>query len=60
MIKCLRCGKKFKAGNNPVTGIPKGVGFQMEDGKTYHFCNMCISYHSDECIKLVPGKGEKQ
>lgn len=54
MIACLRCGKEFKAGNNPVTG----VGFRMEDGKKYHFCSMCISYHPDECVKLVPGKGE--
>ena len=60
MIKCLRCGKEFKAGNNPVTGVPNGVGFQMSDGKTYNFCSMCIGYHPDECVKLIPGKEEKE
>ena len=45
-MKCQVCGKSFKIGNNPITGVPNGVGLQFEDtgDKVFNVCSFCISY----------------
>ena len=29
-LKCNVCGKKFRPGNNPISGIPNGLGFTLK------------------------------
>lgn len=50
-IKCNMCGKLFRSGNDPETGLPNGVGFQLEDGSIYNMCCECICKVGDEELK---------
>lgn len=42
MIKCDKCGTTFEP-RDPVTGIPNGVGFFDDSGKTINICSNCIT-----------------
>ena len=57
-LKCFNCGKTFKPGNDPKTGIPNGVGF-MKNKKTYNICSECISYRCDEVSQKIEADSKK-
>jgi hypothetical protein len=40
-VKCDNCGNVFISGNNK-DGLPNGVGFKLNDGRTINFCSKCI------------------
>ena len=47
-MKCDKCGKSFKPGNQP-NGIPNGIAFQMDDGAMVTVCAECVaSFATDE------------
>lgn len=50
-LKCDLCGIKFKPGNRP-DGIPNGVSFVLNTGKTVTYCADCI-------MKIGQGKAEE-
>lgn len=39
-MKCNICGKEFKAGNKP-NGLPNGLGYVLQDGRTVNICYEC-------------------
>ena len=57
-IKCFNCGKTFKPGNDPKTGIPNGVGF-VKNRKTYNVCSECISYRTEEATAKIEADSVK-
>lgn len=58
-LKCFNCGKTFKPGNNPYTGVPNGIGLMSESGKTYTICSQCISYRTNEAnAKIMEAEGK--
>ena len=40
-MKCDVCGKEFESGNRP-DGIPNGMAFILEGGKSITMCAECI------------------
>ena len=38
---CDKCKRIFSAGNDN-SGLPNGVGFELENGKTIMLCSNCI------------------
>lgn len=40
MPPCSKCGKRIKFGN--TNGLPNGVGFVLDDGRTVNLCQDCI------------------
>lgn len=40
-ITCDKCSSKFISGNG-ADGLPNGVGFALQDGRTITLCKVCI------------------
>lgn len=56
-LKCDVCGKEFRPGNNPINGIPNGLGFPLAKGGIFNVCSFCVSYRSKEAIKMIEDLG---
>ena len=41
-MKCNKCGREFLFGNRP-DGLPNGVGFELDDGRTINICAECLT-----------------
>lgn len=54
-LTCILCGRTFKPGNDK-DGIPNGLGFVLNSGKTYNVCKDCISCRYEEAVKLIEEK----
>lgn len=54
-IVCNVCGKTFKAGNDPITGIPNGFGLQFEEtgNALFNVCSFCIAYRNSKVIEMA-------
>lgn len=50
MIKCMVCGRKYRPGNNPISGIPNGIGLVFPKG-VFNVCSICVSYNYEKAIK---------
>ena len=49
---CQVCGKEFESGNDPMTGIPNGVGlsFGESDDAVFTVCSSCIINRYEDVI----------
>lgn len=54
-MKCEVCGKKFTIGNNPITGIPNGLGLKFEEtsDKVFEVCSFCMAYRNKKMIEIA-------
>ena len=50
-MKCICCGKEFKAGNDRF-GIPNGFGLEF-GGKIYEVCSDCITYRNETVVRII-------
>ena len=41
-MKCDICGKKIDMREIRIDGLPAGVGFKLEDGRTINVCTDCV------------------
>lgn len=56
LITCDCCKKMFMPGNDE-RGLPNGVGFLMDDGKSINLCSSCIMSSDFEAVlKFVKRK----
>lgn len=56
-IKCDICNKDFKPGNNVITGLPNGIGFQHQDGTIINICSTCLMYRHKDIEKFLNDLG---
>lgn len=57
-MKCDICGKKIDMREKRTDGLPAGVGFELEDGRTINVCTDCIMAKDfRERIKNLEGAG---
>lgn len=52
-IKCNVCGKTFRPGNNPVSGVPNGLGFAFGTDEVFNVCAFCISYRQVKALAMA-------
>lgn len=56
-LTCDVCGKTFRPGNNPINGIPNGLGFPLKEGGIFNVCSFCVSYRHKEAIRMIEERG---
>ena len=52
---CKVCGKRFMVGNNPITGLPNGLGLQFEEtgDKVFNVCSTCVCYRKKKMLECA-------
>ena len=62
-LVCMVCGKKFRPGNNPITGVPNGIGMVLPNtGTLFNVCSFCLSYRNAKVLQIgqeLDQKGEQ-